>query len=379
MSVTLPKGGQDLVSVVIPTYNAEKTLDECLASVERQTHRELGVVLCVNDGSTDGSLAIARKHAAADGRVIVIDKPNEGYGASCNRGISEAHGTWVAIVEPDDVLEPTCYEDLLACAEQCGGTRGVDVARAAYWRAMPDGKGGEARVSCPYRGRVRPARQPFAAGEGAELLRHHPAIWAGFYRRDYLVEQGIRFVEVPGAGWADNPFLAETLLRTERIAYTDRCVYVYRERDLGEAESFASRSPLTPLERWNDMMDVAERAGVSDRRVLSALALRGVNYALITTSGAGADAPGVAELRRTLDGAPRPLRRVLRAGDKLGGAAPLRRGAPAASRSRAADDSRTAPTLRGRRSLPRAHERPLLCPEHGPPDRRGGIGASDLS
>lgn len=295
MSVTLSKGGQDLVSVVIPTYNAEKTLDECLASVERQTHRELEI-LCVNDGSTDGSLAIARKHAAADGRVIVIDKPNEGYGASCNRGISEARGAWVAIVEPDDVLEPTCYEDLLACAERYGGTRGVDVARAAYWRAMPDGKGGEARMSCPYRGRVRPARQPFAAGEGAELLRHHPAIWAGLYRRDYLVEQGIRFVEVPGAGWADNPFLAETLLRTERIAYTDRCVYVYRERDLGEAESFASRSPLTPLERWNDMMDVAERAGVSDRRVLSALALRGVNYALITTSGAGADAPGVAEL-----------------------------------------------------------------------------------
>lgn len=298
MSVTFTEGCPDLVSVVIPIYNAERTLDECLASIEGQTHRELEIV-CVNDGSTDGSAAIARAHAAADPRVVLIDKPNEGYGASCNRGIAAAHGTWVAIVEPDDTLEPACYEDLLACAAGLGGAACVDVVRAAYWRVMPgekNGEGGEVCVSCPYQGRVRPALQPFAVGDGVELLRHHPAIWAGCYRRGYLAEQDIRFVEVPGAGWADNPFLVETLCRTERIAYTDRCVYRYRERDLGEAESFAARSPLTPLERWNDMMDAAERAGVSDRRVLSALALRGVNYALITAEGAGPEASGVREL-----------------------------------------------------------------------------------
>ena len=295
MSDTRTDGSADLVSVVIPIYNAGATLDECLASIEGQTHRELEIV-CVNDGSTDGSLAIARAHAERDGRIVVIDKPNEGYGASCNRGISVARGTWVAIVEPDDTLVPTCYEDLLACAARYGGAAGVDVVKAPYWRVMAGEKGDGPRVSCPYKGRVRPRRQPFAVGDGVELLRHHPAIWAACYRRGYLAEQGIRFLEVPGAGWADNPFLVETLCRTERIAYTDRCVYVYRERDLGEAETFAARSPLTPLERWNDMMDAAERAGVSDRRVLSALALRGVNYALITVTGAGEDAPGVREL-----------------------------------------------------------------------------------
>ena len=295
MSVTFTEGSQDLVSVVIPIYNAAATLDECLTSIEGQTHRELEIV-CVNDGSTDGSAAIMRAHAEKDSRIVLIDKPNEGYGASCNRGIAQARGTWVAIVEPDDTLEPTCYADLLACAQGLGGAARVDVVKAPYWRVMPAEKGGEVRVSCPYKGRVRPSRQPFPVGEGAELLRHHPAIWAGFYRRGYLVEQGIRFVEVPGAGWADNPFLVETLCRTDRIAYTDRCVYVYRERDLGEAESFAARSPLTPLERWNDMMDAAERANVTDQRVLSALALRGVNYALITVEGAGEDAPGVREL-----------------------------------------------------------------------------------
>ena len=280
MSAINPSENHELVSVVIPVYNAGATLDECLASVEAQTHRELEII-CMNDGSTDGSAKIARDHAARDSRLVLIDKPNEGYGASCNRGIAAARGTWVAILEPDDVLPPTAYEDLLARVDELGGSGAVDVVRGAYWRVIPGEKGGEDRVSCPYRGRVRPRRQPFAIGEGVELLRHHPAIWAGAYRRAYLVEQGIRFVEVPGAGWADNPFLVETLCRTDRIAYTDRCVYVYRERDLREAEALAARSPATPLERWNDMMDAAEAAGVSDRRVLSALALRGVNYALI--------------------------------------------------------------------------------------------------
>lgn len=295
MSAIAPETARDLVSVVVPIYNVEKTLDECLRSIEAQTHRALEVV-CVNDGSTDGSADIARAHAAADPRVLVVDKPNEGYGASCNRGIGAARGTWVAIVEPDDLLEPTCFEELVAHAERCGGAAGIDVVRCAYWRVFEREDGRATRTSCPYKGRVRPRRQPFSIGDGVELLRHHPAIWAGMYRRDYLVEKRIRLVEAPGSGWTDNPFLVETLCRTDRIAYLDRALYVYREHALDDASVFAARSPLVPLTRWNEMMDAAALAGVDDPRVIAALALRGVNYALITVGAAGEDAPGVREL-----------------------------------------------------------------------------------
>lgn len=284
----------DLVSVVVPMYNVEGTLADCLGSVLAQTHRALEV-LCVNDGSTDGTLALARGLADQDGRIRVIDKPNGGYGSACNRGISEATGTWVAIVEPDDVLEPGCYEDLLDCAAHLGGSPNVDVAKAAYWRALPGPDEREVRVPCPYARRVRPRTQPFSIGDGVELLLHHPSIWSALYRLGYLQERGIRFVEAPGAGWTDNPFMAETLLRTDKIAYTDRLGYVYRERDLNEAESFARRLPLVPLTRWNEMWDVALDAHVTDPRVLEALAVRGVNYALVT-SDAAQGAPGVDEL-----------------------------------------------------------------------------------
>ena len=293
MSTTSTPTEHDLVSVVIPIYNVEATLDACLHSIEAQTHRELEII-CVNDGPTDGSAAIAREHAARDARYVVVEKPNEGYGASCNRGIALARGAWVAIVEPDDTVEPGWVAGLLACAARYGGTAGVDVVKAPYWRVFPGADGGApVRVACPYQGRVQPAAQPFPVGDGIELMLHHPAIWSALYRRGFLVEKDVRFLEIPGAGWADNPFLVETLCRTDRIAYTGEPGYCYHERDLDEAESFAARSPRVPLERWNDMMDAAERAGVSDRRVLEALALRGVNYALITVSAVGEDAPEV--------------------------------------------------------------------------------------
>ncbi len=293
MSTTSTPTEHDLVSVVIPIYNVEATLDACLRSVEAQTHRELEII-CVNDGPTDGSAAIAREHAARDARYVVVEKPNEGYGASCNRGIALARGAWVAIVEPDDTVEPGWVAGLLACAARYGGTAGVDVVKAPYWRVFPGADGGApVRVACPYQGRVQPAAQPFPVGDGIELMLHHPAIWSALYRRGFLVEKDVRFLEIPGAGWADNPFLVETLCRTDRIAYTDEPGYCYHERDLDEAESFTARSPRVPLERWNDMMDAAERAGVDDRRVLEALALRGVNYALITASAVGEDAPEV--------------------------------------------------------------------------------------
>ena len=301
----MSNNGQGKVSIVVPMYNVASTLDQCLLSIEAQTYTDLQII-CMNDGSTDQSSQIAHEHAARDPRIVVVDKANEGYGATCNRGIALADGEWVAIVEPDDYLDPTMYEELVACAAGVGDAAGraVDVVRCAYWRVFEANAGagagknvaGEKRVSCPYLHRVRPKSQPFCIGDGVELLLHHPAIWAGMYRREFLSRAGVRFREVPGAGWTDNPFLVETLCATDAIAYVDEPLYFYREHDLNDAEALAAKSPATPLTRWNEMMDAAKRLGVEDGRVLDALALRGVNYALITVSAAGEDAAGVREL-----------------------------------------------------------------------------------
>ena len=282
------------VSVIVPVYNVERYVEQCVKSLCAQTLESIEIIL-VNDGSKDGSLAILREAEARDSRVRVIDKPNGGYGAAVNRGLAEVRGEYVAIAEPDDFVDPHMYEDLYEAAHLKGGAT-ADVVKGSYWDYydFPDA---EPFLEAPNLMNCMP-KQSFCAPvrEQFEALFHHPSIWSAIYKRSFLEDKRIRMIEPKGAGWADNPFLAETLFRTGRIAYTDDCVYVYRERDLREAESLAGRAPTTPLERWNDMMDVVESAGVTDRRVLSALALRGVNYALITLEGAGEDAPGVREL-----------------------------------------------------------------------------------
>lgn len=106
---------ESLVSVIVPIYNAGPYLEQCLNSIVGQTHKDLEIIL-LNDGSTDDSLATMRRYAENDARIKVIDKQNQGYGATCNRGHAEATGTWISIVEPDDWIEPGMYADMLAFA-----------------------------------------------------------------------------------------------------------------------------------------------------------------------------------------------------------------------------------------------------------------------
>ena len=92
---------ESLVSIIVPIYNAGPYLEQCLDSIVGQMHDNLEIIL-LNDGSTDNSLSIMQRYAANDNRIKIIDKQNQGYGATCNRGLTEATGTWISIVEPDD-------------------------------------------------------------------------------------------------------------------------------------------------------------------------------------------------------------------------------------------------------------------------------------
>lgn len=74
------------VSVLVPIYNVQRYLPQCLEALCGQTLRDLEIV-AINDGSTDDSLAILQEWAAKDDRIVIVDKPNSGYGASMNRGI----------------------------------------------------------------------------------------------------------------------------------------------------------------------------------------------------------------------------------------------------------------------------------------------------
>lgn len=96
-----------LVSVIVPVYNVEPYIGRALDSILGQTHRELEVI-CINDGSTDGSLGVLREYAARDARVRIIDKENGGVVSARQAGLPVAQGEYTTFVDPDDWIEKEC-------------------------------------------------------------------------------------------------------------------------------------------------------------------------------------------------------------------------------------------------------------------------------
>jgi CDP-glycerol glycerophosphotransferase len=108
-----------LVTVIVPVYQAEPYLDECLVSLRAQKHERLQIVV-VDDGSTDGSRTIYERHAAVDGRIEVVRQANAGLGAARNAGIARARGDYLTFLDADDTLPPRAYRVMVEALEESG-------------------------------------------------------------------------------------------------------------------------------------------------------------------------------------------------------------------------------------------------------------------
>lgn len=265
----------NMVSIIIPVYNAGIKLVDALVSAQSQTRKALEII-CVNDGSTDDSPTILRLFANEDPRIRIINIPNGGYGAAMNAGLQAARGTWISILEPDDWIDVDMLERMLAFAARF--PEAPDVIKCPFWWVPPHDEFGENRLQCTYKGRIRPNAQPFTLNDAPELIAHHPSIWSALYRRAFLDQNSIRFPEYPGSGWADNRFLAETLSKAERIVYLDEAFYNYRASTPDKELAFIKGSPALPFERWMDITRVLEREHVTNARVMGAHARHGFTY-----------------------------------------------------------------------------------------------------
>ena len=260
------------ISVLMPIYNVERYLREALLSVADQTLRDIEI-LCINDGSTDDSRAIAAEFCKLDARFRLIDKPNSGYGASMNRGLAEAQGDYIAILEPDDIYEPTALETLYKAAQ----ISDADVAKANYWFywSKPQLKDKLIQVVKPAWFEDAARIEHLAVGSssscessdrktsGGEASGHEasgdadassnpgtpdgiacmvadpyelpgiffmiPSIWSALYKRSYLAEHNIRFLETPGASFQDLSFTFKVFAYTHKVCLVDVPVLHYRQ------------------------------------------------------------------------------------------------------------------------------------------------------
>ncbi len=123
------------ISLVIPVFNSEKYLPACLDSVLSQTHRDLEVI-CVDDGSSDGSARILADYAARDARVRVLTQENRGQAAARNAGAAAGEGEWVGFVDSDDTIQPDMFERLL----ENGVKYDADISHCGTNYIYPDGR-----------------------------------------------------------------------------------------------------------------------------------------------------------------------------------------------------------------------------------------------
>lgn len=107
------KKDEDLISIIIPVYNAEKYLEKCIDSIIKQTYSSLEIIL-INDGSSDRSLQICNRYLKYDKRIMVINKKNEGVSIARNKGIEIAKGKWISFIDADDWIEPEMYENMIS-------------------------------------------------------------------------------------------------------------------------------------------------------------------------------------------------------------------------------------------------------------------------
>ena len=220
------------VSVIIPVYNVEKYLKECLDSVVNQTLKDIEII-CINDGSTDQSLSILESYAIKDERIKIINKENSGYGASMNLGLEAATGEYIGIVESDDFVELNMFERLYSVAVE----NELDLVRCQYF--LYDSKNNINEV-CD--NSWVPQNIVYSPIEKQTPFYQAPAIWSNLFKRELIKNFEINFLETPGASYQDTSFAFKLYAVSSRFMMINDCLLHYRTDNINS--SINSRSKV---------------------------------------------------------------------------------------------------------------------------------------
>lgn len=267
---------QSKIDVIVPVYNAGKYLAQCLDSLVTQSLQEIQII-CVNDGSTDVSAEIIQRYARMDSRICVIEQQNKGYGAAVNHGLSVTQAEYIGIVEPDDFVDPVCFDTLFRLSTACGG---VDITKCAY-NEYYDAPNGTHNIRPSASSTVETHLSPFRIAQYPELLIYHPSIWSAIYKRTFLEENGLRFIEAPGAAWIDNPFFISSLCLAQKIVWSNERHYYYRKTNPESSSNLKDCS--IPLLRALDILNVVETISITEPVILQAIYKRCINYIQVVT------------------------------------------------------------------------------------------------
>lgn len=207
------------VSVIVPVYNVEKYLRQCLDSLVNQTLTDIEII-CINDGSTDGSLAILEDYASKDKRIRLISQENQGQGVARNRGIELSTGEYLGFVDPDDWIELNMYEEMYSKAKLSDAMI-VEAMYSEFFESSGKTKIRKSPVTLP-------ENQVFTWKIHKDYLFKSSilAVWNKIYKKTFVNQHKIRFAEAKLA--EDHIFTLKSKVLAEKINFINKPYYNYR-------------------------------------------------------------------------------------------------------------------------------------------------------
>lgn len=202
-----------IVSIIVPVYNSEKYIKECLDSLINQSYKELQIIV-INDGSRDSSGKIIEEFAKKNSSIIYIEKVNEGVAVARNCGIERATGKYLLFIDSDDYVAETYVQDLVECAEKnnselviCGYSI-VDNTKKISKRVVPS---------------------EYTRMENEEWAYRICAVCSRLYSRDFWTTHNMKFIREEGARAEDVPVSMYANIMADNIRTVPKADYFYRQ------------------------------------------------------------------------------------------------------------------------------------------------------
>ena len=241
-----------LVSVIVPSLNAKEYIAECLDSILNQTLENIEV-LCIDAGSTDGTLKVLKDYSSKDSRIKIFLSKKQSYGAQVNQGIINAKGDYISIVETDDYIDT----DMLKTLYDLSQYSSIDIVKSSFYH-MNDSDSKDVKIlKDTAKNSLENVTSYFKVADYPIFLEGHPSIWSAIYRRNFIIGNKIRFKEEPGGAWVDNPFFYKTAFLAERIFYTNEAYYYYRESNPNSSTNNLKDSSI-PMKRILEMFKIVD-------------------------------------------------------------------------------------------------------------------------
>lgn len=238
---------QPLVSIIVPVYNVERYLAECLESLRAQTYRNIEIV-CVNDGSPDRSRLLLGMFAGLDSRIVAVEQDNKGLPGARNTGIGASHGDIVMFVDSDDALAPG------ACKTVVQAFVDNDPADMVVFGTSFIGQG---RGVDPWLAENLDVRDAVYDEFCLDVLfseHAQPFVWRNAFSREFLDRNGLRFEEDIKFG-EDKVFQFTAFPRTRRSVLVSDKIYRYRVSRTGSLMDAAGKTRAVKIGKHVGIVD----------------------------------------------------------------------------------------------------------------------------